>query len=190
MKFAVRYVKNIITIPNILSVFRIVLAFLYLMIFMTQGIGSKREILTGILVISAVTDWLDGRIARRFHMVSDLGKILDPFADKLTQGILLICLLVQYRTAKYVLVLFMIKESYMGIMGLKTIRATGKNEGAMWYGKISTAVFYTVMIVLTLFPNVPLYVGEILLIGCGGFMLLAFVLYGRRYRELRKAVNK
>jgi cardiolipin synthase len=157
---------------------------------MTQGMGAKREILTGILIISAVTDWMDGRIARRFQMVSDLGKILDPFADKLTQGILLICLLMQYRAAKYVLVLFIIKESYMGIMGMKTIIDTGKNEGAMWYGKMSTAVFYAVMIVLALFPKIPLYVGEILLIGCGGFMFLAFILYGHRYHELRKTVKR
>jgi cardiolipin synthase len=123
-------------------------------------------------------------------MISEVGKILDPVADKLTQGILLICLLVRYRTAKYVLILFLIKESYTGIMGLKTIVDTGKNEGAMWYGKVSTAVFYTVMIVLALFPEIPGYIGEYMLTGCGAFMLLSFVLYSRRYHELRKNRNK
>jgi cardiolipin synthase len=71
-------------------------------------------------------------------------------------------------------------------MGLKTIRETGKNEGAMWYGKVSTAVFYTVMILLTLFPDIPTGIGECMLTGCGLFMLMAFILYGRRYHELRK----
>jgi cardiolipin synthase len=146
---------------------------------------GKREILIGILIISAITDWLDGRIARKFHMVSEIGKILDPIADKLTQGILLICLLMQYRMAKYVLLLFLVKESYTGIVGLKTIRDTGKNEGAMWYGKVSTAVFYTVMIILALFPNIPQALGECLLSGCGIFLLIAFVLYARYYHELR-----
>jgi cardiolipin synthase len=180
--------RKIITIPNILTGFRIILAFSYLMVFIKVEIDEKRKILAGILILSAITDWLDGRIARKFHMVSELGKLLDPLADKLTQGILLICLLMQYRIAKYVLLLFLIKESYMGIVGLKTIKETGKNEGAMWYGKVSTAVFYTVMVILTLFPQMPHYIGEYLLVGCGGFMLLAFVLYGRRFKELRKKV--
>jgi cardiolipin synthase len=63
---------------------------------------------------------------------------------------------------------------------------TGRNEGAMWYGKVSTAVFYTVMIVLALFPNIPQNMGEILLIVCGIFLLLSFILYARRYHEIRK----
>jgi cardiolipin synthase len=178
--------KQVFTIPNILSGIRILLSFFYLWVYVTGEAGDKRELLAGILIVSAVTDWLDGRIARKFHMVSEVGKILDPIADKLTQGILLICLLLQYHMAKYVLCLFLIKESYMGIMGLKTIRETGKNEGAMWYGKVSTAVFYTVMILLTLFPDIPTGIGECMLTGCGLFMLMAFILYGRRYHELRK----
>jgi cardiolipin synthase len=178
--------KKNFTIPNILSGFRIVLAFLYLMVFMSREITSKREILAVILIVSAVTDWLDGNIARKFHMVSDLGKVLDPIADKLTQGVLLICLLMKYQMAKYVMCLFVIKESYTGILGIKIIMDTGRNEGAMWYGKVSTAVFYTVMIVLALFPNIPQNMGEILLIVCGIFLLLSFILYARRYHEIRK----
>jgi cardiolipin synthase len=178
--------KKIITIPNILSGIRIILAFLYLRIFTTQGIDGKQEMLIGILIASAITDWLDGRIARKFNMVSEFGKLLDPMADKLTQGILLVCLLVQYRMAKYVLCLFLIKESYMGIVGLKTIHDTGRNEGAMWYGKVSTAVFYTVVIVLSVFPGIPQQVGECMLLVSGAFMLLAFILYASRYAEQLK----
>jgi cardiolipin synthase len=182
--------KKIVTIPNILSGFRIILAFLYLILFMTQNIQSKQELLVGILVVSAITDWLDGRIARKFNMVSELGKILDPIADKLTQGILLVCLLIRYQAAKYVLLLFLVKESYMGIMGLKTIMETGENEGAMWYGKVSTAFFYGVVIVLAVFPNIPQYVGECLLIGCGALMLFAFTQYARHYNELQRENRK
>jgi cardiolipin synthase len=182
--------KKIIKIPNILSGFRIILAFLYLRIFTTQGIDGKQEMLIGILIASAITDWLDGRIARKFNMVSEFGKLLDPMADKLTQGILLVCLLVQYRMAKYVLCLFLIKESYMGIVGLKTIHDTGRNEGAMWYGKVSTAVFYTVVIVLSVFPGIPQQVGECMLLVSGAFMLLAFILYASRYAEQLKNVRE
>jgi cardiolipin synthase len=179
--------KEIVTIPNILSGGRIILAFLYLIVFRAQDFDGKQGVLAGILIVSAITDFLDGKIARKFHMVSELGKILDPIADKLTQGVLLLCLLMKYRTAKYVLILFLIKESYTGIMGLKTIADTGENEGAMWYGKISTAFFYIVMIVLALFPKIPVDIGECLLIACGALMLFAFVQYSRYYYELRKS---
>lgn len=178
--------KKIITIPNILSLFRIFLAIMFLVISLKYGIEEKRNILLIILIISGITDYLDGLIARRFDMISELGKMLDPIADKLTQGVLLICFLYQYKMAKYVLVLFLIKEVYSGVMGMKTIYVTGKNEGAMWYGKVSTAFFYAVMIILFLFPQIPDDCAEMMITACGLFMLMAFILYSRYYRRLQK----
>lgn len=181
-----KWKENIFTIPNILSVFRIVLAILFLNISIKYGLTEKRSTLLMLLVISGITDFLDGKIARKFNMISELGKVLDPIADKLTQGVLLICFLYQYKMAKYVLVLFLVKESYMGIMGLKTISATRKNEGAMWYGKVNTAVFYGVMVLLFLFPGIPASVAEIMIALCGIFMLMALILYDRYFRRLQK----
>jgi cardiolipin synthase len=99
-------------------------------------------------------------------------------------------MLLQYRAAKYVFVLFLIKESYMGIMGLKVIRSTGKNDGAMWYGKVSTAFFYVVMVLLALVPEIPTDLGECLLISCGALMLLSLILYARRYSQLQRDVRE
>ena len=84
--------KHIFTIPNILSAFRIILAFVFLIIFYQSGFSGKKNLLTCIILLSAITDFLDGKIARKFNMVSELGKILDPVADKVTQGILILCL--------------------------------------------------------------------------------------------------
>ena len=70
--------NKIITIPNILSLFRLCLIPVILWLYL----GQQRNLLAGcVLVLSGVTDIVDGLIARRFHMVSDLGKILDPIAD-------------------------------------------------------------------------------------------------------------
>jgi cardiolipin synthase len=170
--------------------FRIALALVYLHLFLTLDVEGKPLILAGILLLSALTDCLDGKIARRFHMVSELGKILDPIADKLTQGILLICLLYRYQTAKYVLLIFLLKEGYMFVKGLKTISVTGKNEGAMWYGKINTTVFYVVMVLLALCPGIPDLTAEYLLLVCGVSMLLAWFMYARYYCEEIKNNNK
>lgn len=181
--------KKIFTIPNILSLFRIILAVIFLDISVKFGIAEKRSTLLIILVISGITDFLDGQIARRFDMVSDLGKILDPIADKLTQGVLLISFLYQYKMAKYVLVLFLIKETYMGVMGLKTIATTGKNEGAMWYGKVSTAFFYAAMVILFLFSQIPVLAAECLICACGIFFLMSLIMYNRYYKQMQGTIS-
>lgn len=177
--------KKIFTIPNILSVFRILLAILFFDIYIEYGLEIKRTELILILCISGLTDFLDGKIARRFNMISELGKILDPIADKLTQCVLLICFLHKYDVAKYVFVVFLVKEIYMGVAGLKTISVTGKNEGAMWYGKVSTAVFYLVMILLFCIPNIPEIISECMLVLCGILMLMSLLLYANYYKKLQ-----
>ena len=180
------YKKEIFTIPNILSLFRIILAFVFLYIAAQFGISENRMLLVSILVISGTSDFLDGKIARRFNMVSELGKIIDPIADKLTQAVLLICSLGRYTVSKYVFMLFVIKELYMLVNGTRTIIFTGNNDGAMWYGKVSTAAFYVVMLILFAFPGIPDIAAEILIVLCGVLMLMAFVLYARHYKQLQE----
>lgn len=178
--------NKILTIPNLLSMFRVILAGIYLVIYLMWGMEAKRQIMIGILILSAVSDFLDGKIARKFNMISELGKILDPIADKLTQGVLLICFLSRYEMAKYVLILMIFKEAYMAIIGWKTVRLVGENEGAKWYGKVSTTIFYVVMISLVLFPKIPQGIAEGAIVVCGCFMLISLILYARYYAKLRK----
>ena len=100
--------KDVLTIPNLLSFFRVILAMVFLGVFYNPDVENKRAVLTLILVVSAISDLLDGKIARRFNMVSELGKILDPVADKITQGVLLICLLSKYDLLKWMFVFFLL----------------------------------------------------------------------------------
>lgn len=178
--------KEILTIPNLLSIFRLVLAVLFLGIVQRSGMEENKTILTVILVISGISDFLDGKIARKFHMVSEVGKLLDPIADKVTQGVLLVCLFSEYDLTKWLFVLFVVKESYMAVMGTKTVMKIHKNEGAKWYGKVSTIVFYVVMIILILFRNISKAFANVLIGCCGECMLLAFVMYARRYHVLQR----
>lgn len=121
--------KDIFTIPNLLSVFRMVLAVVMLWVFYSPEVKEKETAIIIILLISGLTDFLDGKIARKFHMVSELGKIIDPIADKLTQGLLLICFMSRYEAMKIVFVLFLIKESFMAAAGIKVVGKTKRNEG-------------------------------------------------------------
>lgn len=86
--------------------------------------------------MSGATDLADGYIARRFHMVSDLGKMLDPVADKLTQGAILICLVTRFPRMWLPLILLAVKEAFVGITSLLVIRKSGAVAGGRlaWQG--------------------------------------------------------
>lgn len=76
--------KEILSIPNILSLFRLLLIPVYTVLFLRAERPVDYWWAAGILAVSTLTDMVDGKIARRFHMVTNLGKILDPVADKAT----------------------------------------------------------------------------------------------------------
>ena len=84
------------TIPNCISLFRIFLVPCFAWVFLTAGLPEDFTLAAVLLVVSAVSDLLDGWIARRFHMTSKLGKILDPAADKLTLFGVFVCMWARY----------------------------------------------------------------------------------------------
>src|SRR5699024_8385431 len=156
----------------------------FLWMYYASEIENKRYWLTGVLLLSAVTDFLDGKIARRWNMVSEIGKILDPIADKLTQCVLIVCLLSEYPLLRAVFALFLVKEILVAAAGYKVLEKTEHNDGAMWYGKVNTAVFYAVMVILIFIPWIPYSLANVLIAVSGCFMLLAFVMYIRKFSRI------
>lgn len=172
--------RDFVSIPNILSYIRMVLVFVFIFIFQKE-MTNKSIYLGAILICSGISDALDGYIARKYNMITELGKCLDPIADKLTQFVLLICLLTKYPMARITLGVFIVKEVVVTIIGYKVICQQGKNDGAMWYGKLSTIIFYVVTIVLVLFTELPERIANILLgISCLA-ILGAFIGYMKQY---------
>ena len=90
--FSWNWKKEILTVPNLLSLFRLALIPVYISAYLRAQTGQDHALAAGILAVSCLTDLLDGIIARRFHMISHVGKVLDPLADKLTQLALFLCL--------------------------------------------------------------------------------------------------
>ena len=105
---------QVLTIPNLLSVIR--LALIPLIVWLYIG-KQEYSAAVAVILISGATDIIDGFIARKFNMVSDLGKILDPVADKLTQATVILCLTVKYRWMRGLIVLFVVKEIIMAVLG-------------------------------------------------------------------------
>lgn len=150
-----KWKKEVFTIPNLLSLFRILLIPVYVILYF-QAESSEQFILAGaVLTVSCLTDMIDGRIARKYHMISTLGIILDPIADKATQFTITLCLALKYPVLYPVLTLFIIKESFQLIAGIIAY-ANGKMlPGALIIGKVCTTILFTSLIFLVLFPDVP-----------------------------------
>lgn len=177
-----RFSKNaILTIPNLISLFRILLIPLIIWLYC----GKKQYAATiAVVAISGASDIIDGKIARKFNMVSDVGKVLDPVADKLTQATLVICLTARYPWMWALLAVFAAKECLMLLWGYLTLKSTDTINSAKWYGKLSTVVLYAAMMILILFADIPEAGARALMLLCGGVMLLSLVMYGRFYRAI------
>ncbi len=172
-----KYKDKILTIPNILSFVRI----LMIPVIMYFYLGKKDYPMTAFLVVlSGVTDMVDGFIARRFNMISDFGKAFDPIADKLTQFVIMICLMTRFKYMLLPVVLLFVKEVFAGIVALIQIKRTHKVIGADWHGKVTTILIYSMMVLHIIWYNIPPLVSSILVLACTVMMLLSAVLYGIR----------
>ena len=93
--------KEILTIPNLLSMFRLILIPVYISIYLNARNSSDYFLSAAILAVSCLTDLIDGKIARHFNMITNVGKLLDPLADKLTQFALILCLSSRHPVLRY-----------------------------------------------------------------------------------------
>lgn len=182
-----KYEKKIITIPNVLSFFRIclipVIVWLYAVKYDYVRAGY-------VLILSGITDIVDGFIARHFHMVSDLGKILDPIADKLTQGVMLLCLVLQFPLMIAPFILLIAKEIYMSISGILIIQRTGIVCSADWHGKAATCSLYGMMILHVFWHKITPEVSMVSIIACTAMIGFSFALYGIRNMKLLRKDNQ
>lgn len=150
-----KWKKEILTIPNLLSLFRLVLIPVYVLIYLNAKEPWQYLTAAAILAVSCLTDMVDGKIARRFGMISTVGKVLDPVADKATQFTLTLCLSMRYPVLWPVLGLFVIKESFQLAAGIAALRNGKMLAGALLPGKICTTVLFVSLILLVLFPSLP-----------------------------------
>ena len=165
--------NKIFTIPNIMSMFRILL----LPFILWAYINSRRKTALFLLILSWVTDILDGKIARSFHMVSSLGKVLDPLADKLTQGFLLLALISDFPAIRFPFIVFLIVQVAMIVIGILVIKNTGTTYSANWPGKIATGVLNFTVIAHIIWTNIPAAASNLLVVICVVTMLIALFSY-------------
>lgn len=169
--------KELFSIPNLLSLFRIILLPVYVYIYLNAN-QTREYFLAGfILGISCLTDMVDGKIARKFNMITNVGKLLDPFADKLTQLTLTICLSLRYPVLYPVLALFLVKECFQLIIAIIQFRRGKVLPGALLAGKVCTTVLFISFIILVLFPNLTPFTVKAIALTDSTFLGFAFVSY-------------
>lgn len=169
--------KEIFTIPNLLSMFRLVLIPVYIAIYLNAENAADYYLAAGILAVSCLTDMIDGKIARHFNLISSVGKILDPLADKATQFTLIICLNIKYNFLLYLVILFVLKESFQLIAGGINLRKGRMLKGALISGKVCTTILFVSLIILVMLPNLSADVVKIIAFIDAIFMLIAFAEY-------------
>ena len=165
----------------ICNLFRLLLIPVYMVIYLNAKEASDFYIAGGILAVSCLTDAIDGKIARHFNMISTVGKILDPLADKATQFTLIVCLAVRHPILWVLICLFVVKEGFQLIAGCLTLRKGKMLKGALLSGKICTTILFVSLIVLVLMPDLSAgIVYAITAIDCVA-MLVSFIGYARIY---------
>lgn len=139
-------------LPNILCYFRIILVFVFLAVYLSDFTVAGNEnanvyFATAIMVIASYTDFIDGYIARTFNMKSNLGKVLDPIADKLLQLAIALALVIRFRgfySLDLMFVIFLCKEGTLMFQDIYLAKRNRSFDGAKWYGKLSSFLFYVI----------------------------------------------
>ena len=175
--------RGILTVPNFLSFFRLLLIPVIVWLYCQK----KAYILTlAVLVLSAMTDIADGIIARKWDLVSDFGKALDPVADKLTQIATMWCLLSRFPHMWMPLGVLLVKEIFTGAMSLYAVKKSGEVKGADWHGKCCTVLLYGVMGLHILWGSIPAGLSKVLMLLCMAVMCASGVLYWyRNFKQIK-----
>lgn len=179
--------EEIFSIPNILSYIRIILipVFLYTYFYVES---SRHYMSGGILVVSSFTDFLDGYIARHYNMITNLGKFVDPLADKLTQITVALTLVHEYPFYILLVIIILIKDGMLLLVGAYLLKKynTHLNQADM-PGKIATAVFFVISVFMLIFSPAQT-ISRILIVLTTALMFIAMVHYARELYGLKKAV--
>ena len=181
--------KDLMTIPNAISFIRILLITPFVAFFIT-GYYIPAAVT---VALSGISDCFDGLIARRFHQESEIGKILDPLADKLTLIAIGVCLIFIEPYVLPLMIVMVLKDTLMIVGGTIIIKRGIIPPKSVWYGKVSTVLFYLsvgsiVLMTILEYHNTALTLS---LLGVTlALMLYSLVMYSVKFVKLIKEDNK
>lgn len=177
-------------IPNILSTIRILLVFVFLYVFFVIG---NIYFALGVFLLAGATDVIDGYLARRNGWITNLGKILDPLADKLMQCTVLASLWIKDIVPLWFVIPFFAREIFILIIGFIVIKRRSVNVVSKWYGKFAVCLFYATIAISIIFKDflaANRVIAIFIFIPAVVFALAAVVAYVKHYAYLKKEAVK
>lgn len=177
-------------IPNIISAFRICLVPCFIVAYFT-GDGESRLVPVLIYALASFTDFLDGFIARKYKLITNLGRVLDPLGDKLMTTAALVCISIDGLVPYWAFIVVIIKELLMAAGGLVLHRKMpGEMPPSNILGKMTTVLFFLVCISLMLFPQIPKNAALVMISGALLLMLVALGSYVMTFLATVRNRNK
>ncbi|MBQ8057725.1 MAG: CDP-alcohol phosphatidyltransferase family protein [Ruminococcus sp.] len=184
------------TIPNIICLVRILL----ITPFVTFFLDEEYLWAAVVIIASGLSDCFDGMIARKFNQESELGKILDPLADKLTLLAVGICLCVIEPFFLPVVIILVLKDILMLIGSSKVVKMGIIVPKSKWYGKVGTVMFYVTVTFIVFVEmmqtmenplvyidyEVGKWISMVMLCLTALMMIFAFIMYTKTYREIMR----
>ena len=172
-------------VPNLLSLIRVMLVPVFAVAFFASGGNPWPPVL--IYAAASLTDVLDGYIARKFNQTTSLGRVLDPLADKLMNGTVLVCIAAAGLVPLWAAAFFVFTEGVLGLGAMFLLRKTSDVMPANILGKIATVVFFSVCVILMIFTRLSETAAMFLITLALGLAAAAFVRYLWEFiRILRK----
>lgn len=151
-------------LPNKLTVLRVVMVPFFVFFMLTDAAGAAgRWIALGLFIVASLTDMLDGKIARKYNLVTNFGKFMDPLADKLLVCSAMICLIPSGKLNTAIVIVIIAREFI--ISGFRLVASdSGIVIAASYWGKFKT-VFQMAMIIVLIadFGGVFDLIGQILI---------------------------
>ena len=162
------------TVPNMLSLLRLLLipVIVYLYCFKHDNLWTLIMI-----AFSSLTDVVDGFIARRFNMITDFGKFLDPLADKATQITIIACLVTRFKAMIIPCVLLVVKELSALLMRFAIYKESEVVDGAKWHGKLATVVVVSTVASHLIWYDMTQAASAVIICICTAFIIFSGILY-------------
>jgi len=175
-----------LNIPNILSLLRLCLVPVFVIVYFSP-LPNAGVWAVAVYVLATITDYLDGHIARKYHLITNLGRVLDPLGDKMFTFAVLACLAIDGMIPWWIVIIFVGKEALMGIGGLLIHRRARVDiPSSNYIGKTATVLFFLVCAVLILFDNIPHTAAVIMICAALAVSLAAFVSYLTKYLRIMR----
>ena len=171
-------------IPNILSTIRICLVFVFVALFFNDHIYAALLV----FLLAGATDVIDGYLARRNGWISNLGKVLDPVADKLMQCTVLVSLYIKNIIPLWFVIPFFVKEITTLVTGFLVLRKRSVVVVSKWYGKFMVCLFYGTIVFAVLLKDFLLQrplIGALFFMPAIAFAIFSFASYVKQYSYLK-----